>query len=90
MEGDQVVLTCTSVSNPPSRQKIYFTSTISGSSTMVDTSFTDYVITSIKANEQGTYSCTPYNSLGNGPQRSLVLTVNGKNKGSYEFNKSFS
>ena len=81
VEGQQVVLRCTSESHPSSTQKIYFNQNgTSTDSLLFDMSNTEYVINSVNTAQQGIYICAPYNSQGDGPRRSLFLTVNGKIK----------
>ena len=77
-EGDTVIFTCNSVSHPLSNHQFYFRRDGSTKVFQADTSDRKFVIGSVRPDQQGWYFCTPYNSIGNGPEKSLFLTVNGK------------
>ena len=71
-EGKQLVITCTASANPSSEYKFYHDGKlVSSSSTGVLT------FVSIKKDNQGTYRCVPYNNLGEGPEASITVTVEG-------------
>lgn len=71
-EGKLLVLTCTARANPSAEYKFYRNNNlISSSSTGVLT------FVSVKKEDQGTYRCVPSNKLGDGPEATLTVTVEG-------------
>ena len=71
-EGKPLVITCKALANPSAEYKFYHGGKlISSSSTGV------LSIVSAKNEDQGTYRCVPYNSLGEGPEATVTVTVQG-------------
>lgn len=72
-EGKPLLITCTARANPSAEYKFYHEGKlISSSSTGVLT------FASVKNEDQGTYRCVPYNQLGEGPEASVTVTIEGK------------
>ena len=72
-EGKPLLITCTARANPSAEYKFYRDGKlVSSSSTGVLT------FVSVKKEDQGTYRCVPYNQLGEGPEASITVTIEGK------------
>lgn len=71
-EGKLLLITCTARANPSAEYKFYHDGKlVSSSSTGVLT------FVSVKNEDQGTYRCVPYNQLGEGPEATVTVTVEG-------------
>jgi len=72
-EGKPLLITCTARANPSAEYKFYRDGQlVSSSSTGVLT------FVSVKNEDQGIYRCVPYNQLGEGPEASITVTIEGK------------
>lgn len=72
-KGEPLDITCTARANPSPEYKFYRAGKLIKWSSKAVLSFL-----SVKSEDEGTYRCIPVNDLGDGPEASVTVTVDGK------------